>query len=123
MKLTLVVLTPGKGEGKVIPITQSPFVIGRDPQCHLRPASPIISKRHCALVVQGRNVSVRDFDSTNGTFVNGEQGAGEVELCHEHRWQVGPLAFQVRLEAGVSVSQPTPLPPSKVAAGDSEDDA
>jgi pSer/pThr/pTyr-binding forkhead associated (FHA) protein len=123
MKLTLVVLTPGKGEGKVIPITLSPFVIGRDPQCHLRPASPIISKRHCALLMQGGNLSVRDFGSTNGTFVNGEQVAGEVELCHDDRLQVGPLAFQVRLEVGVAVNQPTPLPPFKMAVGDAEDDA
>src|SRR4051794_14148341 len=35
MKLSLEVLTPGKGEGKIIPITLSQFLIGRDPQCHL----------------------------------------------------------------------------------------
>jgi hypothetical protein len=49
MKLSLVVLTPGKMEGKSIPITLSQFLIGRDPQCHLRPASALVSKRHCAL--------------------------------------------------------------------------
>src|SRR5689334_13828507 len=53
MKLSLAVLTPGRWEGKVIPITLAKFLIGRDPDCHLRPASPAISKRHCALVVRG----------------------------------------------------------------------
>ena len=52
MKLTLVVKAAGKQEGKVLPITQSQFVIGRDPQCHLRPASAMISKRHCAVLVK-----------------------------------------------------------------------
>jgi len=123
MKLSLVVVTPGKGEGKVIPIALSPFVIGRDPQCHLRPASPIISKRHCALLMVGGKVTVRDFNSTNGTVVNGRQVEGEVELHDDDRLQVGPLAFRVQLEAGVAVNQPTPLPPTKVPAGDADDDA
>ena len=39
MKLSLVVLTAGKQEGKVLPIGLQQFLIGRDPQCHLRPAS------------------------------------------------------------------------------------
>src|SRR5437588_12312868 len=98
MKLTLTVLTPGKGEGKVIPIPTFPFIIGRDPQCHLRPASPVISKRHCSLQSRGGKFFVNDFDSTNGTFVNDKQIKGEVEIRHEDRLQVGPLAFLVNLE-------------------------
>lgn len=119
MKVSLVVMTTGKGQGKSIPIPLSPFLIGRDPQCHLRPASPIISKRHCALVVQGDHVSVRDFDSTNGTFVNNQQIKGEVGLKDSDKLQVGPLVFQVRVEVGapVTVDQPTPVPPAKVPVG------
>ncbi len=70
MKLRLVVVG-GVHDGKAIPITVPQFVIGRDPQCQLRPASPAISKRHCAVLVRGTQVFVRDFGSTNGTFVNG----------------------------------------------------
>src|SRR5690348_15369570 len=50
MKLSLLVMTPGKQEGKALEIKLSQFVVGRDPQCHLRPASPLISKRHCAII-------------------------------------------------------------------------
>src|SRR5437660_1780640 len=102
MKLNLVVLTPGKWEGKVIPIALSQFVIGRDPQCHLRPASAVISKRHCALLVRGDQVFVRDFDSMNGTFVNTEQVKGERELYPDDQLNVGPLLFRVQLEVGTS---------------------
>src|SRR5262245_32155865 len=116
MKLSLVVLTPGKGEGKVIPIALSQFLIGRDPQCHLRPASPVISKRHCALITRGEQAFVRDFDSTNGTFLNDHPIKGEVELPHGDRLKCGPLAFAVQIETGTSVSQPTPPPPLKVMA-------
>src|SRR5205823_9870352 len=70
MKLSLVVLTPGKTEGKILSIPLAQFVIGRDPQCHLRPASLSITTRHCALIQRDGKAFVRDFDSTNGTFVN-----------------------------------------------------
>lgn len=98
MKLQLVVLTAGKWEGKTIPINRAQFLIGRDPQCHLRPASPMISKRHCALLVKNGKVLVRDFESTNGTFVNDEAVKGEVELPHDSVLKCGPLSFRVVIE-------------------------
>lgn len=113
MKLHLVVMTPGKSEGKVIPITLSQFLIGRDPQCHLRPASALISKRHCALLTRGDRIFLRDFDSTNGTFLNDRQVKGEVELRHDDKLKVGPLLFTVQVEAGTPVNVPTPAPPTK----------
>jgi len=58
MKVSLVVAT-GAHEGRVIPVTGSQFLIGRDPQCHLRPASQAISKLHCAVLVRdGKYVHV-----------------------------------------------------------------
>ena len=77
MKVSLVVMSDGKAKGQAIPVTLPQFVIGRDPQCQLRPASPVISKRHCALLVRGEQVFVRDFESTNGTFVNDQPVKGE----------------------------------------------
>jgi pSer/pThr/pTyr-binding forkhead associated (FHA) protein len=116
MKLSLVVLTPGKGEGKVIPITLPQFLIGRDPQCHLRPASAMISKRHCALLVKGEQAFVRDFDSTNGTFINDEPIKGEVELHHDDKLKVGPLLFSILIEAAVPAKQATPAPATRAPA-------
>lgn len=124
MKLSLEVLTPGKGEGKVIPITLSQFVIGRDPQCHLRPASAVISKRHCAVLVKGERAFIRDFESTNGTFVNEEPVKGERELHNGDALKVGPLMFNVRLETSLPVSKPTPAPASRPpTAGGGDEDA
>jgi len=116
MKLSLVVMTAGKSEGKVIPVTLAQFVIGRDPDCQLRPASALISKRHCAVLVRDGKVFVRDFDSTNGTFVNDEPVKGERELRHQDKLKAGPLLFEVRIEATPAVSKPTPLPVNKPAA-------
>lgn len=116
MKLSLVVLTPGPNQGKVLEIKLSQFVIGRDPQCHLRPASQMISKRHCALLLREGQAFIRDFDSTNGTFVNNTQVKGEVELHNGDQLKIGPLLFKVALEATTPVNRPTPPPPTKAAA-------
>ncbi len=112
MKLSLEVLTEGKQKGKVLPITLPQFLVGRDPQCHLRPASPLISKRHCAVLQRDGKVFVRDFDSTNGTFVNELPVKGEVELKNKDRLKIGPIAFIVQIDAA-AVDRPPPPPPTK----------
>jgi predicted component of type VI protein secretion system len=123
MKLNLVVLTPGKMEGKAIPITLPQFLIGRDPQCQLRPASALISKRHCVLLMRGEQAFVRDFDSTNGTSLNDQQVKGEREIKNNDRLKVGPLEFRVALEASSSVDRPTPVPKAAQSAAASDDEA
>jgi predicted component of type VI protein secretion system len=123
MKLNLTVLTPGKWQSKVIPITLSQFVIGRDPGCHLRPASPAISKRHCALLVRGGQVFLHDFNSTNGTFLNDRQVKGEIEVQNGDRLKAGPLEFAVQLETTPAINRPTPLPAKLAVAGGAEDEA
>src|SRR5579862_1654674 len=94
MKISLMVLSAGAAEGKALPITTAQFIIGRDPQCNLRPASAMISKRHCAVLVKSGQVFVRDFDSTNGTFVNEQPIKGEVALKDGDVLKVGPLSFK-----------------------------
>ena len=122
MKCTLVVLTPGKSQGQEIPITFSQFTIGRDAKCNLRPANPIISKKHCAVVLRGNQAFVQDFNSTNGTFVNEVRVEGERELHHDDRLSVGPLQFGVRLDVSTPVDKPTPMPPIRAAAPRAEDE-
>jgi pSer/pThr/pTyr-binding forkhead associated (FHA) protein len=123
MKLSLIVLTEGKSAGKAIPITLSQFLIGRDPQCNLRPASAMISKRHCSVLVKSGKVFVRDFDSTNGTFVNNDRVQGEHEVKNDDVLKVGPLEFRVALATltPTPINKPTPVP-AKAAAGQDEED-
>jgi len=120
MKLSLVVLSEGKAKGHTIPITLSQFIIGRDAQCHLRPASALISKRHCAILVKNGKVFVRDFDSTNGTSVNDAPLQGERQLHNEDLLKVGPLEFRVKLEGTTPVNKPTP-PPKKLEVSEDDD--
>ncbi|MDD5139991.1 MAG: FHA domain-containing protein [Verrucomicrobiales bacterium] len=46
--------------------------VGRDPGCELCIDHPTISSLHCELALTDDGVYVRDCNSTNGTFVNGE---------------------------------------------------
>jgi predicted component of type VI protein secretion system len=102
MNLSLQVLQ-GSAEGREIPIRLSQFLIGRDPECQLRPASPLVSKRHCAIFVRADRVYLRDFDSTNGTLVNRQPIKGETELKDGDELKIGPLFFRVKVRADSDV--------------------
>jgi pSer/pThr/pTyr-binding forkhead associated (FHA) protein len=122
MKINLVVLSAGTAAGKALPITVPQFIIGRDPGCNLRPASAMISKRHCAVLVKNGQVFLRDFGSTNGTFVNEEPVKGEIRLKDGDLLKVGPLSFKVVIEGQPSPTKPTP-PPKPKSADVMDDDA
>jgi pSer/pThr/pTyr-binding forkhead associated (FHA) protein len=114
MKLSLVV-TQGKLAGKEIQVRLSQFLIGRDPECQLRPNSPLVSKRHCAVVQREGRVFLRDFESTNGTILNEQPLQGEKELRAGDEFKVGPLAFRVKLEETI-VDKPEETPAPAAAA-------
>jgi pSer/pThr/pTyr-binding forkhead associated (FHA) protein len=122
MKLSLVVSVPSGSNGKTIPITRSPFLIGRDPKCQLRPSSALVSNRHCSLEIQGDRVVITDLGSTNGTFLNKKRLAEPEELRDNDLVHVGPLAFTVRIEGSVTVDHPTPLPPTRSPVPSREDE-
>src|SRR6266571_4456479 len=122
MKISLMVLSTGSAAGKALPINVAQFIIGRDPGCNLRPASAMISKRHCAVLVKNDKVFLRDFDSTNGTFVNDEPVKGEVPLKDGDVLKVGPLSFKVVIESQAA-AKPTPPPKPKSADATDEDAA
>lgn len=115
MKISLVVLSAGSAAGKALPINVAQFVIGRDPDCNLRPASAMISKRHCAVIVKDGRAYLRDFGSTNGTFVNDTPVKGEIALKNGDSLKVGPLSFKVVIEGMPAPNKPTPPPKPKTA--------
>ena len=122
MKISLIVMSAGSAAGKALPVNVAQFIIGRDPDCNLRPASAMISKRHCAVLVKNGKVSLRDFDSTNGSFVNDAAVKGEVVLKNGDVLKVGPLTFKVVIEGTAAPTKPTP-PPKPKSADVTDDDA
>lgn len=54
----------------MVAIEPFPFIIGRDEECNLKLTDKRISRRHSEIRKSGDHLWIRDFDSTNGTFVN-----------------------------------------------------
>ena len=48
------------------------IVVGRDKNCHIRPTEGKVSRNHCVLDMDNKGITVRDFGSLNGTYVNGK---------------------------------------------------
>ena len=97
------VVVEGRPLGAVVPVKVSPFVIGRDPGCQLRPKNPAASGRHSAIFLREDQVVVGDLGSTNGTLVNDHclHAGEEVPLVDGDRLQVGQLIFVVRIASKV----------------------
>ena len=91
-------LVKGPDAGKEVKIPVPKCVIGRGEDCHLRPKSDAISRRHCVVYVKEGELLVRDLKSKNGTFVNGEQVTDDRVLKTGDTIQFGPLAFEVVID-------------------------
>jgi len=103
MKISLKVLS-GNHEGKLIPIKEEKFFIGRGDDCHLRPKSESVSRRHCALVQKEGRLLLLDLKSRNGTFVNDKQLTHDKAkiLKSGDQIRVGQLAFEIVIEIGIA---------------------
>jgi pSer/pThr/pTyr-binding forkhead associated (FHA) protein len=96
----------GKPHGSYLDFPEGEFVVGRGPECHVRPNSELISRQHCMLLISGRAVRVRDLGSTNGTLVNGKRVVEECALCNGDTLQLGPLVLEVVLPEPEAPPQP-----------------
>src|SRR3954454_4377874 len=94
----LLKILQGSKAGKEVKIPTPKCLIGRGDECHLRPQSDAISRRHCVIITTENEVVVRDLASRNGTYVNEEKVAGEAVLLHGDILRVGPLQFEMMIE-------------------------
>lgn len=95
------VVVGGKNAGQKIAVPGPKFFIGRAEDCQLRPRSELISRHHCAILVDEGYVGIRDFGSKNGTYVNDERVRAERELKSGDHLRVGQLRFDVELAVEV----------------------
>lgn len=122
MDLKLKVLE-GKHAGQLIPVKAPKFLIGRAEDCHLRPGSELISRHHCALMLEEGYIAVRDFGSKNGTFINDERVIGERELKNGDRLTVGSLQFLVEVAHNIGAPKRPPVADVKQAVERTASDA
>lgn len=103
MQMQLKVVTGGHA-GKLISVNRDKFLIGRSDDCHLRPKSESISRRHCAIVRKDGRILLIDLKSRNGTHVNGKKlDPSKAKVLKDgDKITVGKLEFLAVIEAGVS---------------------
>ncbi|MFT7638928.1 MAG: pSer/pThr/pTyr-binding forkhead associated (FHA) protein, partial [Pirellulaceae bacterium] len=97
MRIKLIVLK-GSNSGTEVKIPTPKCLIGRGDECHLRPKSDAISRRHCAILVKDSKVVIRDLKSRNGTYINGERLTGDARLKGGEHVRIGPLEFEVVID-------------------------
>jgi len=68
----LVVLSAGM-TGRTQDLKVDKITIGRVEDNTFQIAEPSVSSHHCEVLLRGSDVLVRDLNSTNGTFINGEK--------------------------------------------------
>jgi diguanylate cyclase (GGDEF)-like protein len=73
------VMIHGPQMGVSFPLTQSRLTIGRASSCDIQIEDENISRKHAELLTKESICTVRDLDSTNGTYVNSRRVV-EVEL-------------------------------------------
>ena len=60
-------------ENRILELRLGVNRVGRDPECEFCIDHPTVSSVHCEIALSNDGVYIRDCDSTNGTFVNGER--------------------------------------------------
>ncbi len=89
--------------GQLFPVSQS-LTIGRDTQCDIAIPMPHISRKHAQIYFLDGELRIKDLNSSNGTFINGEKRP-ESRLQHGDEIRVDDFRFKVIYTGDVSEQQ------------------
>lgn len=90
-----------------IPLKGPSMTIGRDPQCDLHLDNRALSRRHAQIEKRGAAIWVRDLNSQNGTYVNGNRINEPLALNGGDVVEVG--RYHVRIEGVEAAREDTPV--------------
>lgn len=82
------------------------MTVGREMECDIRIGSPQISRMHARLSVSVDSIVVEDLNSTNGTFVNGEEISSKAVIRLGDQVSFDEISFRVTsVRSGDSISK------------------
>ncbi|MEO1378254.1 MAG: FHA domain-containing protein [Cyanobacteria bacterium J06635_10] len=101
----MVYVTTNLRDGKSHSLLQSQhtWIIGRDRNSGIHLNNQYVSRRHAAIRYIEQGFYLIDFNSTNGTYINGEQIYQPTKLEDGDIIQVGNITFSFFLDGGCSV--------------------
>ena len=112
------VLFKKDGSQKAFSLSSDTTVIGRRHDCDLCIPLMDVSKRHCELSQNEESLEIRDLDSRNGTFLNGER-IKETTVQPGDYIRIGPLTFLLQIDGEpekiIPPRQAQPKPPAQAA--------
>jgi diguanylate cyclase (GGDEF)-like protein len=78
----------GDDLGRRVPLGTEPTILGRSSKCEVQVDQESVSRNHCRVSFNGKQYTIRDLGSTNGTYVNDEL-IDEVNLRDGDQIKVG----------------------------------
>src|SRR4051794_2019984 len=93
----LVVLSAGM-TGRTHELKVDKTTIGRVEDNTFQIAEPSVSSHHCEVLLRGSDIVVKDLNSTNGTFINGEK-VTETVLKPGQVLRLGQIEMRLETEA------------------------
>jgi pSer/pThr/pTyr-binding forkhead associated (FHA) protein len=104
----LVVLSAGMA-GRTHELKVDKTTIGRVEDNTFQIGEPSVSSHHCEVLLRGSEVVVKDLNSTNGTFINGEK-------ISERILKTGEVLRLGQIELRLEVEGPASTAPSSAAS-------
>lgn len=109
----LVVLTQSLA-GRSYDLATERTTVGRVEDNSFQIEEPSVSSRHCEILLRGSDVVIKDLNSTNGTFINGEKIAEGV-LKPGQTLRLGNVELKLDTPGAPSAPASSPPPPSNSA--------
>ena len=109
----LVVLSAGLN-GRSHELNVDKTTIGRVDDNTFQIADPSVSSHHCEVLLRGTDVLIRDLNSTNGTFINGEK-VSESVLKMGQTLRLGQIELQLLAEGQPMPTATAPQAPAPPA--------
>ncbi len=98
-KRALLVILSRMGFGTTFVIDQPHSVLGRQGDCEFVIDDPLLSRRHCAVSVDGAgDYFIEDLNSTNSTFLNSRKLSEKSRLQYGDRIVIGSTIMRFYLE-------------------------
>ena len=102
----LVLLSPGM-TGRTHELKADKTTIGRVEDNVFQIPEPSVSSHHCEVLLQGNDIVVKDLNSTNGTYINGQK-------VTEGPLKPGQILRLGQIEIRLETDAPAPAGPKKL---------